>query len=413
MKHAKQVEILSELLRQIEAGRNIDCGEQVRMSTRHYHDPEIAEREWQTFFRNHTQLVGLSGDLPQAGSYFTTSDFGVPVLAVRGRDGVFRAFLNACRHRGVRVAEDGRGEANRFTCPFHAWTYSNQGDLVSIPQEEQWGAIDKSCHGLKELPALERDGVLWVHPQPDGTIDLDAQLGPLAEEMAGFNFGQLVYAGESVLDMRLNWKLANDTFGETYHFQKLHKNTLGQLFYGDNLSYETYGRNHRFVFASRAIDELRRIPQSEWDIQGAANLLWFLFPNIQFNVGGGGVSLVKIYPHPDDPGRSVTRVGHYFSPEALAMQEAAEDDPDIIVSGADEAYICEEGKQRLLSLEAIAEVFVSTIEQEDYLMGESTQRAVESGLLDELIFGRNEPALHHYHRVFAEALHIPGPQPFR
>ena len=85
MKHAKQVEILSELLRQIEAGRNIDCGEQVRMSTRHYHDPEIAEREWQTFFRNHTQLVGLSGDLPQAGSYFTTSDFGVPVLAVRGR----------------------------------------------------------------------------------------------------------------------------------------------------------------------------------------------------------------------------------------------------------------------------------------------------------------------------------------
>ena len=95
------------------------------------------------------------------------------------------------------------------------------------------------------------------------------------------------------------------------------------------------------------------------------------------------------------------------------MQEAAEDDPDIIVSGADEAYIFEEGKQRLLSLEAIAEVFVSTIEQEDYLIGESTQRAVESGLLDELIFGRNEPALHHYHRVFAEALHIPGPQPFR
>ncbi len=57
-------------------------------------------------------------------------------------------------------------------------------------------------------------------------------------------------------------------------------------------------------------------------------------------------------------------------------------------------------------------MFVSTIEQEDYLMGESTQRAVESGLLDEVIFGRNEPALHHYHRTFAEALQLPGPQPF-
>ncbi|MDP6810394.1 MAG: Rieske (2Fe-2S) protein [Kiritimatiellia bacterium] len=124
MKREKQVEILSELLRQVESGRNIDCGEQLRMSTRHYHDPEIAQREWDTFFKGHTQLVGLSGDLPEPGSYFTTSDIGVAVLAVRGRDGEFRAFLNACRHRGVRVAPEGRGEASKFTCPFHAWTYS-------------------------------------------------------------------------------------------------------------------------------------------------------------------------------------------------------------------------------------------------------------------------------------------------
>ena len=411
MKHEKQVEILSELLRQIDAGKNIDCCEQVRMSTQAYRDPEIAQREWETLFRGHPQLVGLSGDLPKPGSYFTTNDFGVPVLAVRSSDGVFRAFLNACRHRGVRVAEEGRGDATRFSCPFHAWTYSDRGDLVAIPQQDQWGEIDKSCHGLKQLPAVERDGLLWVHPQPDGVIDLDAQLGPLAEEIAGFNFGELRYMGESVIDMNLNWKLANDTFGETYHFQKLHRNTLGQIFYGDNLSYETSGRNHRFVFASRAIDQIRELPQNEWDIS-VANLLWFLFPNIQFNVGGGSVSMVKIYPHPEDPGRSVTRVGHYFSPEMLTLQEQANDDPEMTVSSADDVYEFEEGKEVLVSLEAIAEVFVSTIEQEDYLMGESTQRAVESGLLDEVMFGRNEPALHHYHRTFAEALQYPGPRAF-
>ncbi|MEM7097728.1 MAG: aromatic ring-hydroxylating dioxygenase subunit alpha [Pseudomonadota bacterium] len=411
MKREKQLEILKELLRQVDTGKNIDCGAQVRMSTQHYTDPEIASREWHSFFKNHTQLIGLSGDLPKPGTYFTTSDFGVPVLAVRGQDGEFRAFLNACRHRGVRVAEEGRGQANKFTCPFHAWTYSNKGDLVAIPQQEQWGELDKSCHGLKQLPALERDGLLWVHPQPDGKIDLDEQLGPLVEEIAGFNFGDLVYMGESVLEMGLNWKLANDTFGETYHFQKLHKDTLGQLFYGDNLSYETFGKNHRFVFANRSIDELHNLPESEWVFQAYTNLLWFLFPNIQFNVGGGSVSLIKIYPDPEKPGRSLTRVGHYFSREAVEMQEMAKQDPNIIVSGADEAYLFEDGKQRVLSLEAVAEVFVSTIEQEDYLMGESTQRAVDSGLMDEVIFGRNEPALHHYHRTFAEALQIPGPQP--
>jgi phenylpropionate dioxygenase-like ring-hydroxylating dioxygenase large terminal subunit len=209
--------------------------------------------------------------------------------------------------------------------------------------------------------------------------------------------------------MKLNWKLANDTFGETYHFQKLHKHTLGQMFYGDNLSYETSGRNHRFVFANRSIDQIRELPQEQWDIQQVANVLYYLFPNIQFNVGGGGnVSMIKIYPHPDDPGRSVTRVGHYFTPETIEMLAAPQD--GVQVATAEDVYQVDPDQQRLSSLDAIKEVFVSTIEQEDYLMGESTQRAVASGLMPTMTFGRNEPALHHYHRTFAEALQMPGPE---
>ena len=136
------------------------------------------------------------------------------------------------------------------------------------------------------------------------------------------DWSTLVYSGESVLDMKLNWKLANDTFGETYHFQKLHKNTLGQIFYGDNLSYETSGRNHRFVFASRTIDRIREQPQTDWDVYAVANVLYYLFPNIQFNVSKRSVSMIKIYPHPDEPGRSITRVGHYFSPEMIGLLSA-------------------------------------------------------------------------------------------
>ena len=409
MKHEKQVEILSELLSQIDEQRNVDAGVQMRMPTLGYHDADIAEREWAQLFRGHPQLIGLSGDLPERGSYFTTDDFGVPVLAVRGRDGTFRAFLNACRHRGVRVAGEPRGKANAFTCPFHSWTYSNQGDLVALPQEGHFGPVDKACNSLVALPAEEWHGMLWVHPDPDGDLDVASLLGGFAEELAMTDWGRLVYAGESVLDMKLNWKLANDTFGETYHFQKLHKDTLGQMFYGDNLSYETRGRNHRFVFASRAIDAIRELPREEWDIQQVANVLYYLFPNIQFNVGGGGnVSMIRIYPHPDGPGRSVTRVGHYFTPETIAMLAAPEE--GVRVATAEDVYDVDLDNERLTSLDAIKEVFVSTIEQEDYLMGESTQRAVASGLMPTMTFGRNEPALHHYHRTFAEALQMPGPE---
>ena len=408
MRHEKQVEILTELLRQIDAKKNIDAGVQMRMATDSYHDPDIASREWSEMFRGHPQLIGLSGDLPESGSYFTVDDFGVPVLAVRGRDGRFRAFLNACRHRGVRVAGEPRGKANAFTCPFHSWTYSNQGDLVAIPQEDQFGPMDKACNSLVALPAEEWHGMLWIHPQPEGVLDVPALLGDFAEELAMTDWSTLVYSGESVLDMKLNWKLANDTFGETYHFQKLHKNTLGQIFYGDNLSYETSGRNHRFVFASRAIDRIREQPQADWDVYAVANVLYYLFPNIQFNVSKRSVSMIKIYPHPDEPGRSITRVGHYFSPEMIGLLSAPAEGQRI--ASAADAYAIDLEEERLTSLEAIKEVFVSTIEQEDYLMGESTQRAVTSGLLPTVTFGRNEPALHHYHRTFADALQMPGPE---
>ncbi len=407
MKRETELELLSELLGQLEAGRNVDAGVRYRVPTDAYVDPDLARREWHTFFQNHPQLIGLSGDLPEPGSFFTADSFGTPVLATRDDAGRFRAFVNACRHRGVRVANDERGSRRRFMCPFHNWTYGNDGALVGIPREHDFGPVDRTCHGLIELPADERHGMLWVHPQPDGHLDVNDLLGELADEIAEWRAGDLVYLGESVIEKRLNWKLANDTFGETYHFGRLHKNTLGQLFHGDALAYRVFGRNHRFVFASRAIDKLRELPEEAWSIDGTANVLYYLFPNIQFNVGRDSVSLIKIYPDPEDPNRSVTRIGHYFSRDAIAAAESSEQ-----LITAENVYEFESrAEATAFTLEASMEVFDSTIEQEDYLMGETTQQAARNGLLKHLNFGRNEPALHHYHNTFREALNLPPLEP--
>ena len=240
-----ELSILDELLRQLDEKRNVDAGVMVRNPTSVYTCPEVAQREREAFFRDHPQLIALSGSLPKPGSFMTVDDFGIPILATRDADGRFRAFVNACRHRGARVAE-GHGEATHFKCPFHNWVYSNRGELAAIPRQGDVGEIDRSCHGLVELPAVEREGLLWVHPRADGTIDLDTQLAGLAPEIGSWGFGELRYMGETVIEGRLNWKLANDTFGETYHFERLHRNTLGQVFHGDVLGYEEFGRNHRF-----------------------------------------------------------------------------------------------------------------------------------------------------------------------
>ena len=410
MNHDLQLSILKELLRQLDEGVSVDAGEQLQNPASSYTSPELASREWEHFFQNHPQLIGLSGDLPEPETYLTVDDFGVPVLATRSADGRFRAFLNACRHRGTRVAEGARGKTRNFVCPFHHWTYASDGTLLGVPRERDFGELDKSCLGLIELPAEERYGQLWVHPRPDGALDVDELLGGLALEMAGWNVGDLVFAGESVIEKDLNWKLAIDTFGETYHFDRLHRDTLGKVVHGDTLAYEKFNRNHRFAFALKGIDALREQPESEWNIGAMANVLYFLFPNIQFNVAGTGVSLVKIYPDAENPGRSRTRVGHYFSRDAIAASGEAEGESLDSTNAYDRAA----GEMPPgAGLSFVMEVFDSTVEQEDYAVGETTQRAAESGLLERLVFGRNEPALHHFHNTYRAALGMPPLERFK
>jgi phenylpropionate dioxygenase-like ring-hydroxylating dioxygenase large terminal subunit len=402
--HATQVKVLKELFRQLDNDVNVDAGRQLRNLVSAYTCKDLAAKEWQTFFRSHPQLIGLSGDLPGPGTFMTVDNFGVSVLATRSEDGEFRAFVNACRHCGVRVANATRGESKRFQCPFHHWTYSNSGELLRIPRQKDFGDVDRSCHGLKQIPAVEKYGQLWVHPQADGHLNVDELLGDLAPELAGWNVGDLVCMGETVIDKRLNWKLANDTFGETYHFSRLHQNTLGQLFHSDALAYETFGRNHRFVFPTKTIGYLRDKPEQEWGVGRVAKVLYYLFPNIQFNVGPRSVSLIKMYPDADNPGRSITHVSHYFSRYDL---ETTQDNDRTLIT-ADHVYdsASREGKVAL-SIEASMEVFDSTIEQEDYAMGETTQQSAESGALEDVLFDRNEPALHHYHNTFRAALNLP------
>ncbi|MEM7002204.1 MAG: SRPBCC family protein [Pseudomonadota bacterium] len=404
MEHALQVEILKELMEQLDEGRNVDAGVQYRMPTASYVCPERAAKERQEFFQNHPQLIGLSNDLPEPGSFFTMDDFGTPLLATRDKRGKFHVFLNACRHRSVKVAAEEKGKRSVFMCPFHQWSYANTGDLINIPNEDHFGAVDKSCHGLLELPAVERYGLLFVHPNVDGHLDVDELLGAeLAAELANYDMGRQQVVGDTTIDMRLNWKFANDTFGETYHFGKLHKDTLGRLYHGNNLHFKEFGRHHRFVTASLGIDELRKLPEEEWKISHGTFVLYHLFPNIQLLASSESVTLIRIYPDEESASRSTTRISFYYSPEIV---DYIESDASHKVA-AEDAYNIEQRSGAIAGVEATLEVFKSTVEQEDYVMGEMQQRAAENGQLKEILFGRNEPALNHFHSSYREALGEP------
>ena len=133
MKREVELSILDELLRQLDEKKNVDAGVMYRNPTSAYTCKDVARREQEVFFRDHPQLIGLSGSIKEPGSFMTVEDFGVPVLATRAADGQFRAFVNACRHRGARLLE-GSGRCERaIVCPYHGWTYDLQGGLIATP----------------------------------------------------------------------------------------------------------------------------------------------------------------------------------------------------------------------------------------------------------------------------------------
>ncbi len=411
MKREAELGIIRELLGYLDAKKTADAGRVVVSPTSSYTDPALAAREWDLFFTDHPQVIGLSGELPKPGSYITCEDLGVPILATRDAKGKFHAFVNACRHRGAQLTNEPRGEKSRFVCPFHSWTFATDGRLVGVREAAHFGEIDKSCHGLVELPSAEKHGLLFVHPKRDGVIDVDALLGAeLAEELASWDLGNCVWQGESVLDKPLNWKIANDTFGEIYHFTSLHRNTVSNLLHGDALSYREYGRHHRLCLASRYLDAMRELPEDQWSLSSACAVAYYLFPNIQIVALAGMIVLVRIYPNREKVGQSLSRVSHFASPQIAALLEST---GRVSKVTAENLYAADTSAQLALDVTATVELFVSTVEHEDYAMGEKTQAAANSGKVEYFLFGRNEPALHHFHNNYRAAMGMPPLEEYR
>ena len=217
-------------------------------------------------------------------------------------------------------------------------------------------------------------------------MNLDELLGEwFNDEFPTWHFGDMIPINHDAYDTACNWKLAMDTFGETYHFSALHKDTLFNSFHGNVQCYDQEGHLHRMVLCRREIDEMRLLPEDQWDISIAGLPVYWIFPNVILMPFRFGCFLVRAYPTDGDPGRHISRVDFYMKSELVEAsgQEAAEVNTMITT---------------------IAQIFAEIIRDEDYVMGESQQRAANSGSLERVIFGRNEPALHHYHQTYARKL---------
>ena len=339
----------------------------------------VAERE--TLFRRHPLLMGLGAEIPAPGDFLTDDFTGVPILVVRGEDGVVRGFLNVCRHRGSRVA-DGRGSRKRFVCPYHAWTYGSDGQLLRIPHDEGFPGVDRACHGLTPVPVVEKYGLVWAATSPGAEFDIDESLEGAEGDLASFDLGRYSLYETRVLEQKMNWKLVIDTFLETYHIRVLHPETLDWLIHSNVGTFDAFGRNSRSIYVRRSVEELRSVPESDWDLVHHTAIVYVLFPNTVFIMQQDHLETWRVYPVGDDPDRARMYVQLYTPEPALTESAKRHWDRNM-------------------------DLLMSIVQEEDFPNGENIQRSFYSGAQEYVTYGRNEPALGHYHesikRVLARA----------
>ena len=185
MQHADQVAYLERMLRMVRTNTRDDGPGVSHTPVEGYYDPTRFQREVDLLFRRYPIVVGFSSQLRKAGDFVVHNDTGQPILVTRGTDGVLRAFLNVCRHRGAAVEQKPCGANKRaFVCAYHGWSYDLTGRLVGVTDGAAFGEIDKSKHGLRRLKVAEKYGLVWVVPTAleegeDAGFDIDGYLGPL------------------------------------------------------------------------------------------------------------------------------------------------------------------------------------------------------------------------------------------
>ena len=379
MQDSWQLALLDRMLAHHEAGNTTDMMPDVyRNRVDKYVRADRCEAEIERLFRGLPIVACLTADVRGVGDYVTISVADVPVVVVRGEDGEIRAFRNVCRHRGACVA-DGRGHTDKtFTCPYHAWSYRLDGRLVATTHRAGFAGVEKAENGLSPVACGEAAGVVFVHLEGDPqNFDASAWLGGVASELASFGLENYHRTETRTTTRNMNWKLMFDTFGEVYHVEHLHRQTIHPLIQSNNSAFDSWGNHARMAVARWSLNELVDRPRDEWNLLPCVTLVYYLLPNTVLIQQVDHFELYQIIP--DGPDRCHALVSLY-TPEESTTDKA-------------KAYWA-----RNLDL------LMRVTETEDFVMCEQIHRSFSSGAQESIQFGRNEPALIHYHSTLDQLL---------
>jgi phenylpropionate dioxygenase-like ring-hydroxylating dioxygenase large terminal subunit len=337
-----------------------------------YTDPARLEDERRELFRGGPTFFALSCELVGPGSYRSATVGGVPIVVTRQADGTVRAHVNACRHRAAPlVAPDTSGTGLRaFSCPYHSWTYELDGRLRARPMAaEAFDDVTINCD-LHPRAVAEKYGMIFVRAGGIEPIDVDAFLSGAEDDLGAFGLESYVHLESRTNVWNMNWKLILDTFSESYHIRTLHRDSIAPAFNSDCVIFEGFGPHLVSVgLRNNVLDELEK-PRDEWSLIPYGTIQYFLVPNALVVHQLDHVEIWRVEPIDVGTTRTVTSI---YAPGPEVSEKA-------------ERYFIKN-----------LDLLLSVTGTEDFPMMEQIYDALSSGALPQLVYGKNEGPLIHFH----------------
>lgn len=351
--------------------------------TERYTDPGRFQRELKAIHQALPIAYLHNSELPGPHQFRTVDTPIGAVLFSRGEGGRANAFHNVCRHRGAKVETRQSGCAKAFSCPYHAWRYNSDGQLISVPFEQtSFPGLNKDMHGLKPIPCVEAHGFIWLcasaSSQEAAERDVEAHFEAVEEDLAHLGCDQLHVFEQHRRRWRCNWKIVNEGGLETYHFKFAHKNTIGPYFLSNTCVTDQLGAHFRVVMPTEQLKNFSNSPSDDVRLRDVAHIVYSLAPQSTLLVQKDHIDWIRMVP-------------------------VSVDETDIVITSLIPTPPADLSDKDRNHWQRNMTISVATLD-EDFELGESIQAGMSSGANKNLTFGQNEGALAAYNAWVEEQL---------